>query len=148
MILVRHIIDAARKRLAMVSREAPVSRAAEILAEPNTPLVVVCDSEGVAVGVISGSDIVKALARSGADAHQLHSSSIMTRSILSCHVDQSLQKVWEALNERSIRAVPVFDDSGRPLGVVHARDLARALIDEANEEEGLLRDYVLGVGYQ
>jgi len=148
MILVRHIIEDARKRLAVVSREAPVSRAAEILADPNTPLVVVCDNEGVAVGVVSGSDIVKALARSRADAHKLHSSTIMTRSILSCHVDQTLQQVWAALNERSIRAVPVFDDSGCPLGVIHARDLARALIDEANEEEELLRDYVLGVGYQ
>jgi hypothetical protein len=34
------------------------------------------------------------------------------------------------------------------VGVVHARDLARALLEEVTEEEALLRDYVLGVGYQ
>jgi len=52
------------------------------------------------------------------------------------------------MNARSLRCVPILDDSGRPQGVVHARDLARALLDEVTEEEVLLRDYVLGVGYQ
>jgi hypothetical protein len=32
--------------------------------------------------------------------------------------------------------------------VLHARDVAMALIDEVNTEEVLLRDYVMGVGYQ
>jgi hypothetical protein len=32
--------------------------------------------------------------------------------------------------------------------VLHARDVAMALIDEVNGEEVLLRDYVMGVGYQ
>jgi len=31
---------------------------------------------------------------------------------------------------------------------VHARDVAIALLDEVNYEEVLLRDYVMGVGYQ
>jgi hypothetical protein len=31
---------------------------------------------------------------------------------------------------------------------LHARDVAIALLDEANYEELLLRDYVMGVGYQ
>jgi CBS domain-containing protein len=52
------------------------------------------------------------------------------------------------MNARSLRAIPIFDVSGRPQGVVYARDLARALLDEMNEEELLLRDYVLGIGYQ
>jgi CBS domain-containing protein len=44
--------------------------------------------------------------------------------------------------------MPVIDDFGRPQGIVHARDLARALLEEVDEEELLLRDYVLGIGYQ
>jgi CBS domain-containing protein len=46
------------------------------------------------------------------------------------------------------RCAPVLDDSGRPRGVVQARDVARALLDEATTEEVLLRDYILGIGYQ
>jgi CBS domain-containing protein len=146
--LVKHILDDARRRLAVLSREALVAEAAEILANPDTPLVVVCDGQGVAVGVISKADIMKALARARADAVKMNTGAIMTNSVLSCHVDQTLQRVWESMNARSLRSVPVLDDSGRPQGVVHARDLAHALLDEVNEEEVLLRDYVLGVGYQ
>ena len=146
--LVQHILDHARRRLAVLSREALVVEAAEILANPDTPLVVVCDGQGIAVGVISKTDILKALARARADAVKMNAGALMTSSVLSCHVDQTLQRVWESMNARSVRSVPVLDDSGRPQGVVHARDLAHALLDEVNEEEVLLRDYVLGVGYQ
>ena len=146
--LVKHILDDARRRLAVLSREAPITEAAEILANPDTPLVVVCDDQGIAVGVISKTDIMKALARVGADAVKMNTGAIMTHPVFSCDVDQTQQRVWESMNTRSLRSVPVLDDSGRPQGVVYARDLAHALLDEVNEEEVLLRDYVLGVGYQ
>ena len=46
MTLVLRILEAARRRLAVLSREASLFDAAEILANPNTPLAVVCDSDG------------------------------------------------------------------------------------------------------
>ena len=146
--LVHNILEDARKRLAVLSREALVSEAAEILANPNMPLVVVCDNEGIVVGVVSRGDIVRVLARARADAHKMTTGATMTTSVFSCHVNQTLQEVWEAMNARSLRSVPIFDDSGRPQGVVHARDLASALLKEVDEEEALLRDSFLGIGYQ
>jgi CBS domain-containing protein len=148
MILVQHILEDARRRLAVLSLEAPIAEAAGILVNPITPLAVVCDAQGIAVGVISSTDIVKILACQRADAIKLNTGAIMTSSMLSCRVDQALQRVWETMGARSLRCVPILDDSGRPQGVVHARDLVHALLNEVSEEEVLLRDYVLGVGYQ
>src|SRR5438105_2375710 len=68
MILVKNILDSARKRLAVLSREASLLDAARILANRDTPLVVVCDSDGIAVGVISSSHVIKVLATAGVDA--------------------------------------------------------------------------------
>ena len=68
MILVKHILEAARKRLAVLSREASLCDAARILANRDTPLVVVCSSDGTAVAVISTSHVVNALAAAGPDA--------------------------------------------------------------------------------
>jgi CBS domain-containing protein len=146
-ILVHHILEAARRRLAMLSREASVCDAAAILANPHTPLVVVCDGD-VAVGVISRADIIKLLAREGSNVFGLNTGAVMTAPVLSCRVDETLQRVWEILNARSFRCAPVLDNDGRLQGVVHSRDLARALLDEVTHEEELLRDYVLGIGYQ
>jgi CBS domain-containing protein len=148
MILVQHILEEARPRLSVLRPEASICDAAEILTNPSIPLVVVCDSEGIAVGVLSRSDILKAFSRARGDAINMNAEAIMTKAFLSCHVDQTLQSVWTNLNARSLRCAPVLDDSRKPQGVVHARDVARALVDEVAGEEALLRDYVLGIGYQ
>ena len=148
MTLVLHILEAARKRLAVLSREASLFDAAEILANPNTPLAVVCDIDGTAAGVITRSNVVKVLATARADACGLNAAALMATPMLSCRLGDPLKRVWEIMNSRYLRSVPILDDVVRPLGVVYARDVARALLDEATHEEILLRDYVMGVGYQ
>ena len=148
MTLVKHVLEAARKRLAVLSVEASLVDVARILANRDTPLVVVCDSDGIAVGVISSSHVLNALATEGVDAVSLNAGAIMTKPLLSCHVDEYLQQVWAVMNSRTLPCAPILDADGRVQGVLHARDVAIALIDEVNYDEVLLRDYVMGVGYQ
>jgi len=148
MMLVKHILEAARKRLAVLSREASLFDAARILANRDTPLVVVCDSDGIAIGVISSNHVINVLATAGVDAFSLNAGAIMTKPVLSCRVDENLQQIWAVMNSRILPCAPIVDDDGRAQGVLHARDVAIALIDEVNYEEVLLRDYVMGVGYQ
>ena len=52
------------------------------------------------------------------------------------------------MSSRTLPSAAILDDDGRAQGVLHARDVAIALIGEVNYEEVLLRDYVMGVGYQ
>jgi CBS domain-containing protein len=148
MVLVKHILEPARKRLKVLSQEASIFDAARILANRDTPLVVVCDNDGIAVGVISPSHIVNALATAGADAICLDAGAMMTKPLLTCHVHEPLQQVWAVMNSQTLPCAPILDDDGRAQGVAHARDVAIALLDEVNYEEVLLRDYVMGVGYQ
>ena len=148
MALVKHVLEAAQKRLALLSREASIVDAARILANRDTPLIVVCDGDGIAVGVISPSHVVNALATAGVDALGLNAGAIMTKPLLSCHVDEDLQQVWAVMNSRTLPCAPILDHDGRAQGVLHARDVAIALLDEVNYEELLLRNYVMGVGYQ
>jgi CBS domain-containing protein len=148
MILVQHILAAALGRLAVLSRGSLVCDAAAMLTKSNTPLVVVCDVEGVAVGVISRTDVVKVFTRASVDAFDTRADAMMTTPFLSCRGHQPLQQVWDLINTRSLRCLPVLDDGGRPQGVLHARDIASALIEDVTNEEGVLRDYVLGIGYQ
>jgi CBS domain-containing protein len=147
MTLVKHVLEAAQKRLAVLSHEASLFDAARILANRETPLVVVCDAEGVAVGVVSSSHIIKALASAGGDAMAFNTGAIMTKPLLVCHADEALQQIWAAMNSQTLPCAPVIDGEGRAQGVLHARDVAIALLDEINCEELSLRDYVMGVGY-
>ena len=148
MILVKHVLESARKRLVVLSMDASLFDAARILTNRDTPLVVVCDSDGIAVGVIASGHVLNVLATAGADACGFNAGAIMTKPLLSCHLDEYLQEVWSVMNSRTLPCAPILDDDGRALGVLHARDVAIALIDEVKYEEVLLRDYVMGVGYQ
>jgi CBS domain-containing protein len=145
---VRHILEHTQRRLAVLNRTATLADAAKILANPETPLAVVCDDEGRAVGVLSRTDLVKAFSCGSSDVFSTSAETIMTKGVLSCDVDQTLESVWATMSARTLRCAPVLDSSQRPQGVVHARDIARALLGEVTNEELLLRDYVLGIGYQ
>ena len=148
MSLVQHIIEDAQRRLAVLRLDASIADVARLLANPITPLVVVCDSDGVALGVVSSADIVSALSREGGEAINANAAALMSQPIHACDAKQTLQSIWDSMGAGSHRCIPVLDGAGRPQGVVHARDVARALLDEVTHEELLLRDYVLGIGYQ
>jgi CBS domain-containing protein len=80
------------------------------------------DRDGIAVGVMSRSDILELLASAGAKASKTNVGAIMTKSVVSCHVDQPLQEVWTNRNARSFRCAPILDNEGvRPC----TRDCAR-----------------------
>ena len=150
MVMVKHILEPARKRLAVLSQEASIFEVAQLLAnqDTHTPLVVVCDSGGIAVGVIAPIHIVHVLATAGIDALGFHAGAIMTKPALTCRVDEALEQVWAVMNSRTLPCAPILDDDGRAQGVLYARDVAMALMAEVNYDEQLLRDYVMGVGYQ
>jgi CBS domain-containing protein len=148
MILVKHILETAQRRLAVLSVQASLFDAARILTNRDTPLVVVCDGDGIAVGVISSGHVLNVLATAGVDAVGFNAGAIMSKPLLTCHVDECLQEVWAVMTSQTLPCAPILDDDGRAQGVLHARDVAIALIGEVNYEEVLLRDYVMGVGYQ
>ena len=51
------------------------------------------------------------------------------------------------MKERKLKNIPVVDKDSRPVGVLHARDVLQVLLEDSQDEESMLRDYVMGVGY-
>ncbi|MCX7276099.1 MAG: hypothetical protein NTZ15_02050 [Burkholderiales bacterium] len=49
---------------------------------------------------------------------------------------------------RALAPLLMVRPDGKLLGVVNSRDGLRALLAAGNHEEALLRDYVMGIGYQ
>jgi hypothetical protein len=59
-----------------------------------------------------------------------------------------LAKVRLVENEGTgLKNIPVTDHDSRPVGVVNARDALQVLLKKVENEESLLRDYVMCVGY-
>jgi Predicted signal-transduction protein containing cAMP-binding and CBS domains len=143
---VERLLSAARERLVTIADNAPLIEAARVL-RAGTDLVVVCDSAGFLAGVITKTDVVSQISECQGCSCTAAASSVMTRDVVLCRPGDWLQDVWSRMKERGLKNVPVMDQDSRPLGVLNARDALQALLQEVQDEESLLRDYVMGVGY-
>lgn len=144
--LVERLLPATRERLVTIAGNAPLIEAARFL-RAGTDLVVVCDSAGFLAGVITKTDVVSQISECQGSSCTAAASSVMTRDVVLCRPGDWLQDVWSRMKERGLKNVPVMDRESRPLGVLNARDALQALLQEVQDEESLLRDYVMGVGY-
>ncbi len=143
---VERLLTPARERLVTIADDAPMIEAAKLLRAGND-LVVVCDSAGLLAGVITKTDVVGQISRCQGASCMTAASLVMTRNILVCRAGDWLRDVWKRMKERSLKNIPVVDQDSRPLGVLNARDALQVLLEEVQDEEALLRDYVMNVGY-
>ena len=72
----------------------------------------------------------------------------MTRVVTSCRPTDSLLDVLAKMEKLGLTHIPVVEDDFKPAGVVNSGDALRALMADEKYEAALLRDYVMGVGYQ
>ncbi|MEO5763865.1 MAG: CBS domain-containing protein [Casimicrobiaceae bacterium] len=146
-ILVERLLPAARKRLVSVAEDAPLLAAARLL-RTGIDLVVACSSGGILTGVVTKTDVVRQVSDSEGGSCVIAASFVMTHNVVSCRLAERVQDVWARMKERGLKNVPITDDEGRPIGVLNARDMLQVLLQEVQQEELLLRDYVMGVGYR
>jgi len=72
----------------------------------------------------------------------------MTRDVAVCWGSDRLEDVSELMKQRHVKIIPVVDADSRPIGVLTARIILRALLSDSKYEEFQLIDYVAGVGYR
>jgi CBS domain-containing protein len=142
-------IDAvARSRLLTVRVDALLAEVAALLANSQISLVLVCDASGAVAGVITETILVRQLAYGHADVFTTRAGEVMTREFTACGPDDSLSEVLAMMNSRGLIHVLVVDVDNKSVGVLNARDGLSALLVAGKREESLLRNYVMGIGYQ
>ena len=142
------INDVARSRLLTVGVDALLAEVAAALSSAQISLVMVCDAAGAVVGVITETILVRQLGFGQAGVFSTPAGDVMSREYTVCGPADTLSEVLAMMHERGLIHVPVVDAGNKPLGVLNARDGLRALLAAGNHEEALLRNYVMGLGYQ
>ena len=144
---VKDMLEAARERLVTIADNARLIEAAKLLTS-GTDLVVVRDGAGVLQGVVTKTDVVRQISVCQGATCLCPVSTVMTRDVVLCQGSDRLQDVSERMKARHLKNIPVVDRDNRPLGVLTARAILRALLGDAKYEEAQLIDYVKGVGYR
>ena len=145
---VKKIAALYRARLVTISADTLLVDVAKLLSDAHISLVIVCNSDGVMVGVVTKTNIVQQIGRSCESIGAAVAGEFMTRVVTSCRPTDSLLDVLARMEKLGFTHIPVVGDDFKPAGVVNSGDALRALMADEKYEAALLRDYVMGVGYK
>jgi len=144
--LVRNMLDVAQDRLVLLPMDGVLGDAATRL-HAGTDMLVLTASDGQFAGIVTKTDIIARLTRGEALNTHTPLCGVARTQVHTCTAGSALRDVWSMMQVNGIKNVPVLNGQ-RPVGLLNARDLLQRLLSEVENEEELLRDYVMGVGYR
>ena len=104
--------------------------------------VLVLDGEGAVAGIVSERDLVRALASHGAKALELEARQVMTRDVVTCDPDDSIDQVMQTMTQGRFRHLPVVRH-GELLGLVSIGDVVKTRLEETKHETEALKAYIV-----
>lgn len=125
-----------------VTMTTTVAEIAQQLATRRIGSVLVMDDGDTVAGIVSERDLVRAMSLNGAEALGFEARHVMTRDVVSCHPDDSIDQVMETMTTGRFRHLPVVD-RGELLGLVSIGDVVKARLEEARHETEALRAYIV-----
>ena len=117
-----------------------------LLAEHNIGASVVVDGEGPnakVAGIASERDVVRHLADKGESLLSTPVREIMTANVVTCTLQDEVDKVAEIMTERRIRHMPILGESGLA-GIVSIGDVVSSRMRQLEQDRGQLEQYITG----
>ena len=103
-----------------------------------TPVV---DFDQHVVGMMSERDVIRGLIEHGASVLTMPVSSLMTKLVSTCSLDDKIGDVLEMISLNRTRHIPVVKD-GKLEGIISIGDVVKQLLEEAQFEVSTLRTYI------
>ena len=136
---VYNLLNTKGRAVVCIERNTTIEDAAKILAEHEIGALPVLDSDGEPIGIISERDIVRAIAKDGAEVVGKTIDESMTHRIVTCKAEDSVVDVIELMKRNNFRHLPVRDNDGLA-GMISMRDLATIRLVELEMENDTLRE--------
>lgn len=138
---VAQILKAKGHKVVTTRLDATIAELVRTLTLERIGAAVVTGDEGTVVGIISERDIVHGLSERGADLLNMRVEDLMTRAVVTCRPEQSLEDIMREMTSSRIRHLPVLQD-GEMVGIVSIGDVVKNRLEELEKESGALRDYI------
>lgn len=126
-----------------VSPDMTIAEAVDTLAKRRIGAVLVTSGEGKVAGILSERDVVRGLAAHGERLLAMRISEFMTKSVVTCAPDNTIEEIMQEMTSRRFRHIPVLDD-GRLVGIISIGDVVKFRLDELSAESTMLRSYIAG----
>jgi len=118
-----------------------VASLSQLLRERRIGAAIVSSDGQTIEGVISERDVAYGLAIHKAELHALPISALMTKTVITCSLDDDIALVASTMLSRNIRHLPV-EEAKRFVGMVSMRDVLNLRLAELQQQTAQLRTLV------
>lgn len=118
-----------------------LSDAIRLLAEHRIGALVITNGDGKIVGILSERDIVRCLAKEGAEALNHAVRTAMTPKVNICNENHTVNEVMEIMTKGRFRHLPVEKD-GMLDGIISIGDVVKRRIEDVEREAAEIRAYI------
>jgi CBS domain-containing protein len=139
--IVKTILSDKGSDVVTIEPTATLAEASQLLAQHRIGAVLVTGAGQRIVGIVSERDIVRALAKYGAEALSLPLTDVMTRKVVTCSRADTIAELMERMTGGKFRHLPVVEDD-RLVGIVSIGDVVKMRLQEMEHEQNALRDYI------
>ena len=112
-----------------------------ILGERRIGAVMVLNPDESIAGIVSERDVVGAISREGAAVLERSVADFMTRNVVTCKSEDSINDVMSKMTTGRFRHVPVLDD-GKLIGLISIGDVIKERIVQAERDAEEMRSYI------
>jgi CBS domain-containing protein len=139
--LIAHVIREKGAVVHTLPAEASLEQAARELLEKRVGARVVLDGAGGIVGVFSERDLVREIARHGADALTAKVGAAMSREVITATAEETIDDCLARMTDRRVRHLPVVREV-QLVGIVSIGDLVKHRIAVAEAESAAMQAYI------
>ena len=118
-----------------------LSNAIAVLAEHRVGALVITNGDRQIVGILSERDIVRVIAKDGADALDHTVRSVMTPKVKICNESHTVSEVMEIMTKGRFRHLPV-EKGGQLDGIISIGDVVKRRIEDAERESEEIKAYI------
>ncbi len=126
-----------------VSSSSTIADAVKILGERRIGTVVISDDGQVPLGILSERDVVRIIATKGAAVLQDSVADHMTKRLVTCERDNTVQQILATMTEKRFRHMPVVEN-GVMVGIITLGDAVKAQLTELEMEKDALQGMIAG----
>ena len=137
---VKEILRVKGNRLLSIEPAGRAADAVLTMAEQNLGSLVVVD-QGRMVGVLTFHEVLQALAKRNGSLGDVRVSDIMVRNPVIATPDMEVNDLRRTMLDTGARYLPVMQDS-KLIGVISFRDVAKAVLEEQDFENKMLKGYI------
>jgi CBS domain-containing protein len=137
---VKEILRVKGNRLLCIEPSGRAADAVKTMTEENLGSLLVLD-HGRMVGILTFREVLGALAARGGALGDLHVKDIMSPNPVTAAPDMEVNDLRRTMLESGARYLPVLQDD-KLLGVISFRDVAKAVLEEQDFENKMLKGYI------